>query len=286
MASFSASDESDRPKNPDKQGNKERKSLFDHFAAFMNLGLVRYLGYFNEIAAAVAESFHPEKKLNPNKWNTKGYPTWFKALNATTWAYVGLDVLAKAGEAYKQAKNDDDPTTNPVTMWVKTALDRGIFQAAATIVIPVKIIHGIQHAMDKSLKGKMSHVGLRNLKLAASILPIPLIAAFVDYGVNAVLDRTLRPLLGLPKHVMETHGKPLEDVVAEHHNADTSQPDELLGVSAISSEQRFQPTSMAMPLATYPSIQAANSNPFAAPSLTANTSNYPVAQSKFQQFVR
>lgn len=269
----------------------QQKTGFDHFADFMNIGLVRYLGYANEAAAATASSFFPEKNLDPNKWYTKGNPGWFKALNATTWAYAGLDVVAKAGEAYKKARDDGDKATNPITAWVKTAFDRAIFQIAATIVIPVKVIHMLQHGMDAALSGKMTPKSLRTLKFVTSMGLVPVIAAFVDGGTNLVLDKTLRPLLGLPKHIVETHGKPLDHVLEEQHadGNDEALAEDLPAVSAIGYEQRFQPSMSFnpqqgytnMPMATFSPVGATTAapNPFA-----ATESNYPVAQYKYQQF--
>lgn len=267
----------------------QQKTGFDHFADFMNIGLVRYLGYANEAAAAAASSFYPEKGLDPNKWYTKGNPGWFKGLNATTWIYAGLDVIAKAGEAYKKARDDGDKATNPFAAWLKTGLDRAVFQAAATIYIPVKVIHMLQHGMDAALSGKMTPKSLRMLKFVTSMGLVPVIAAFVDGGTNLVMDKTIRPLLGLPKHIVETHGKPLDHVLEEQAATDGDQPteEELPAVSAIGYEQRFQPgmalaPQQQLPMATFSPVGMANAapNPFA-----ATASNYPVAQYKFQQFV-
>ncbi len=195
----------------------ERAGLFGAFAGLMDKHLVRYVGYANEVAASLAHSYHPKKHYNPNQWWKQGNPNWFKGLNAATWVYAGLDVFAKAGEAYKRTKADPNSDKSATGMALRTGVDRAIFQTAATVVIPVKIIGKMQKIIDKSLRGKVSAKALAHTKFFGTFLPIPLIAAFVDGGTNMLMDMTIRPLLGTPKHIIDTHGKP--DHHARHHAA-------------------------------------------------------------------
>ncbi len=186
----------------------ERAGLFGAFAGFMDKKLVRYAGYFNEIAASLGHSYHPKKHYNPNQWWKNTNPNWFKGLNAATWVYAGLDVFAKAGEAYKRTKADPNSDQSATSAAVRTGVDRALFQTAATIILPVKIIGKLQKMIDKGLKGKVSAKALGHAKFFGTFLPIPLIAAFVDGGTNMLMDMTVRPLLGTPKHIIDTHGKP------------------------------------------------------------------------------
>ena len=146
--------------------------------------LLRYMGYCNE----VGESFRPI------------LPKFVVPSYVLSIGYVFADTQDKARKAYIATGGD-----------VRVVLEHGgdclVCQLLASVFIPGFTIHQIVHFIDKGCKRSrvlppMTKVWIPTL---TGLVSIPFIVHPIDWGVDLILDTTMRKLYKTPVHADGEH---------------------------------------------------------------------------------
>lgn len=149
---------------------------------------VRYLGYANEIG----ESFRSMISQSA-----------VRATYGISFGYVFMDVIDKAKKTLeKEKKLAESGIETPTIKTAKVATDCLIWQSFASVIIPGFTINRICKLSSFILQ--KSSVALRTNKILTTLIglgSIPMIIHPIDHACHAVMDKTIRPVLGIETHL-------------------------------------------------------------------------------------
>lgn len=164
-------------------------------------GAIRYLGYANEIGAALVDVIGRR---------------WFKVTNWVSGLYGVVDAFAASKLEYEETKNL--PKKEQRKRVAKVAADATLFQVVASVLIPPIVIDGLKvknfeiKGINRLLKSwvqkasqhenswimKLSPKARYWLPSIISIASIPLVAPIIDRSMDFVMNNTVRKLLKMP----------------------------------------------------------------------------------------
>lgn len=151
---------------------------------------VRYMGYANEIG----ESFRAMIS-----------PAAVRATYGVAFGYVFLDVIDKANKTYKKETKiaEISPAKeSPSIKTAKMATDCLIWQSFASVIVPGFTINRICK-LSSIIIGKTG-ASVKVGKILTTLIglgSIPFIIHPIDHGCHVIMDKTIRPYLGIEPHV-------------------------------------------------------------------------------------
>ncbi|CAF0993335.1 unnamed protein product [Brachionus calyciflorus] len=152
---------------------------------------VRYMGYANEIGEAFRSMISPAA---------------VRATYGVAFGYVFLDVIDKANKTFKKETKLAElstPKESPKSKTAKIATDCLIWQSFASVIIPGFTINRICKLSSYLLsKTSASPKAGKILTTLIGLGSIPFIIHPIDHGCHIVMDKTIRPYLGIDPHVI------------------------------------------------------------------------------------
>ncbi|RNA00787.1 mitochondrial fission process 1 [Brachionus plicatilis] len=151
---------------------------------------VRYLGYANEIG----ESFRSMISQ-----------VAVRATYGVSFGYVFMDVIDKGKKTFVKEKKLSESGVekeSPVIKTAKIATDCLVWQSFASVIIPGFTINRICKLSSFILQ--KNGAALRTNKILSTIIglgSIPLIIHPIDHACHKVMDKTIRPMIGLETHI-------------------------------------------------------------------------------------
>lgn len=150
---------------------------------------------------------------------------------AVAWTYVAVDTADKAWRAHRQSSAagagvDGDPRAPPLRAGAAYAIDTLLWQGMASVLIPGYIINRYVTITGQAMHrlGARGTVG-RLASTAVGLLAIPFIVEPLDEGVHMIMDRYVRPKLGITPHV--------EKRVLKKIAADSASPPQYTAVESV-----------------------------------------------------
>jgi fission process protein 1 len=150
---------------------------------------VRFLGYANEVGEA---------------FRSLVSKTIVHGSYAVAFGYVFMDVFDKARKTLKIETDNKSPS--PYNQALKTGADCLVWQTFASVVIPGFTINRICFTSLLMLN-KFNKTNLRFNKILTTAIglgSIPIIIHPIDHFCHQVMDKTLRPVLGIEPHIKKT----------------------------------------------------------------------------------
>jgi fission process protein 1 len=149
---------------------------------------VRYLGYANELG----ESFRVLIS-----------PGLVRASYAVAFGYVLMDVVDKAKKTYEKEYESNEVGAVQIRT-AKIATDCFLWQTFASVLVPGFTINRLCKLCSILLNKTNVQPIVRTSKIlttAIGLCSIPLIIHPIDQGVHLVMNKSVRPALGIEPHI-------------------------------------------------------------------------------------
>lgn len=145
-------------------------------------GMSRYLAYTSDVGEAARPVVHPNI---------------VRLTYGISWGYVLVDVGLEARKA-KIATNDE-------TAVIRHASERLIFNALASMILPMFTIHGVVHQMQKLTIKSASTFARSAIPSLSGLAVIPFLPFMFDKPVEMVVERAFNTLWPYEKAYREHH---------------------------------------------------------------------------------